>query len=159
WKLFGIESDRDGRIVESVFEQLDLPDRAMESLSGGQRQRVFIGRCLVQEPAAMLLDEPDTYLDLRHAVAVNEQVRSLAKEKSIGVLWTSHDLNAAAAFADRVVLLSEGAIVASGSADEVMRAELVSRVFGVEMERIEGGSGSPILIARPRGFSLRASLK
>src|SRR3954447_9051867 len=71
WTAFGIELARDTQVVEEVAATLNLVDllsRRMDELSGGQRQRVFLGRCLVQEPAAMLLDEPSTFLDLRHQV-------------------------------------------------------------------------------------------
>src|SRR5262249_29813120 len=115
WSAFGIESPRDEQVVRSVSARLGLDDllsRPLDELSGGQRQRVFVGRCLVQEPAAMLLDEPSTFLDLRHQVELCQLLRQLAKEQSIGVLMASHDLNLAAAYANRVVVLSEGTIAA-----------------------------------------------
>ena len=143
---FGLESKRDGDVVEAEFERLDLPDRAMEQLSGGQRQRVFVGRCLVQEPIAMLLDEPDTFLDLRHAVALHRDLRKLAQEKQMAILITSHDLNAAGAFTDRMLLMHEGRIVANGSPDEVMRVDQMSQVFGVQLERIDRPGRTPILV-------------
>ena len=145
WTGFGLENERDGAVVDEVFARLQLDDRPMDSLSGGQRQRVYVGRCLVQEPVALLLDEPDTFLDLKHAVAMNRELHSLARERNIGVLMTSHDLNAAAAFADRMCLLHDGVVVASGTADDVMRADLVSRVFDVELERIDREGKSPLL--------------
>ena len=113
WSAFGIESARDETIVQSVAQQLgltDLLDRPMAELSGGQRQRIFVGRCLVQEPAALLLDEPNTYLDLKHQVELCKLLRGLASTQSIGVIMALHDLNLASTFADRVVLLNNGAI-------------------------------------------------
>jgi iron complex transport system ATP-binding protein len=101
----------------------DLMHRSMDELSGGQRQRAFIGRCLVQEPAALLLDEPDTFLDLRHQVELGRTLRGLANEKGIGILWASHDLNSAAAFADRLVLLRDGTVVADGTPASSQSAE------------------------------------
>ena len=101
WAAFGLESPGDAAVVRDISAQLsldDLLDRPMEQLSGGQRQRVFIGRCLVQQPTLLLLDEPDTYLDLRYQVELAKLIRALATDTRIGVLWASHDLNHAAAF-------------------------------------------------------------
>jgi iron complex transport system ATP-binding protein len=152
WSAFGIESPRDGQIVTRVAGQLELVDllyRHMDSLSGGQRQRVFIGRCLAQEPAAMLLDEPNTFLDLRHQVELLTLLRKLTREHSIGVLMASHDLNLAGGFVDRMTLLSEGQPAASGTAAQVMTESLISKVYGLEMQQIDRGAGAPVLIPRP----------
>jgi iron complex transport system ATP-binding protein len=151
WSAFGLESPRDEEVVRAVSARLGLDDllaRPMEELSGGQRQRVFVGRCLVQEPAAMLLDEPSTFLDLRHQVELCQLLKQLSKEQSMGVLMASHDLNLAAAYADRVMVLSEGAVAASGGVS-VLEPEMLSRVYGVEMVRLEGPGGAPVLLARP----------
>jgi iron complex transport system ATP-binding protein len=149
WTAFGIESPRDAEVVESTAKLLDLTEllsRPMDELSGGQRQRVFVGRCLVQEPAAMLLDEPSTFLDLKHQVELCDLLRRLSREKQIGVLMASHDLNLAAAYSDRLLLLHDGAIVASGSPAEVLQAELLSRVYGIEIHRIEQPGNAPVVI-------------
>jgi iron complex transport system ATP-binding protein len=139
WGPFGLESPRDAAVVAEVARTLDLHDlldRSMDHLSGGQRQRAFVGRCLAQEPAALLLDEPATFLDLRHQVDLMRLLRRLAVERSVAVLMASHDLNTAAAFADRVVLLDAGAVAAEGTADEVLRPDVLSRVYGVPMQRL-----------------------
>jgi iron complex transport system ATP-binding protein len=144
WSAFGLESEHDGEIVARVAKQLDLSDllhRRIEELSGGQRQRVFIGRCLAQEPAALLLDEPSTFLDLRHQVELCELLRRLAREQNLAVMMASHDLNLAAAYADRLMLLSQGHVAATGSRDEVLRPELLSEVYGVALERFDRGDG------------------
>ena len=149
WGAFGIESPRDTQVVEEVAATLDLRDllsRRMDELSGGQRQRVFVGRCLVQEPAAMLLDEPSTFLDLRHQVELCQLLRRLAREKQIAILMASHDLNLAAAFSDRLMLLHEGAILATGSADDVLSPGLLQKVYGVPIERIERDGKAPVVI-------------
>jgi len=102
WSAFGIESPRDEKIVNDVAQSLALGDlllRRMDQLSGGQRQRVFVGRCLVQEPLAMLLDEPNTFLDLKAQVDLSQLFRKLARERNIGLLLASHDLNLAGSFA------------------------------------------------------------
>ena len=146
---FGVESESDFRSVFDVAEDSrirDLLDRPMEELSGGQRQRVFVGRALVQQPKALLLDEPSTFLDLRHQTELGQLLRRLASEKGLAILAASHDVNLAAAFADRMILLHEGKVAAEGTADEVIRAEVLSRVYGVEMERLERpGGGRPMV--------------
>jgi iron complex transport system ATP-binding protein len=151
WGAFGLESPGDAAVVRDVSRQLaldDLLNRSMDQLSGGQRQRVFIGRCLAQQPAALLLDEPDTYLDLRHQVELGRLIRTLATQRGIGVLWASHDLNQAAAFADRLVLLRDGMIAAEGTASEVLQTDLLSEVYGVSLECIQRLGEPPIVIPR-----------
>ena len=149
WGAFGLESPRDAEVVREVTELLglaDLLDRPMEHLSGGQRQRVFLGRCLAQEPAALLLDEPSTFLDLRHQVDLLRLLRRLAKDRGVGVLMASHDLNLAAATADRAVLLDAGAVAAEGTPDTVLEPETLTRVYGVPMERVpRGGNAAPLV--------------
>lgn len=149
WGAFGLESERDVSVVRQISTLLGLDpllQRQMDELSGGQRQSVFIGRCLAQEPVALLLDEPNTYLDLRHQVELCRLLRKLATEKSIGVLMASHDLNLAGAFADRILLLHEGNLVADGKPGEVLQADLLTRVYGVPMERIERAGGLPLVV-------------
>jgi ABC-type cobalamin/Fe3+-siderophores transport system ATPase subunit len=148
WGAFGLESPRDAEVVNEVARRLDLSDlldRSMDQLSGGQRQRVFVGRCLAQEPAALLLDEPTTFLDLRHQVELLQLLKRLARERSVAVLMASHDLNLAAALADRAILLDEGAVAAEGTPDAVLRAETLSRVYGVPMERAPVAGGAPVV--------------
>ena len=146
WGAFGLESGRDVDVVRSVAETLDLSgllDRPMDELSGGQRQRVLVGRCLAQEPAALLLDEPTTFLDLRHQVELLQLLRRLAREQGVGVLMASHDLNLAAATADRAVLLDAGSVAAEGTPDSVLQPDALSRVYGVPMGRVGGTGGGP----------------
>lgn len=141
WGAFGVESDRDLAAATAVAELMsltDLVDRRMDELSGGQRQRALVGRCLTQEPAALLLDEPTTFLDLRHQVELSRLLQKFAREKSIGVLMASHDLNLAASFADRLILLREGSIVAEGAAEKVLEPGVLEKVYGVPMRRVEG---------------------
>ena len=155
---FGIESPRDLELVERVAQQLDIADllsRRMDELSGGQRQRVFVGRCLVQEPGAMLLDEPNTFLDLRYQVELFALLRRLAKDESIGVLVASHDLNLAAAHADRLILLDAGSVAALGDAHAVLDPALLSRVYGVRVERIDRGNRPPVILPAAASSSSR----
>lgn len=149
WGAFGLESAHDVSVVNGVARQLGLVDllpRPMAELSGGQRQLVFLARCLVQQPAALLLDEPNTFLDLRHQVDLGQRLRRLAKEQGLAVLMASHDLNLAGALADRLVLLDAGVVAAQGDADQVLDPDVIGRVYGLPMKRIEvRGQSRPLI--------------
>lgn len=148
WRAFGVESSSDHQVVGEVAEMLGLTDllpRRLDQISGGQRQRVFLGRCLVQQPAALLLDEPNTFLDLHHQVELGRLLRRLATERNIAILMASHDLNLAGAFADQMLLLNEGQVVKAGSVTEVMDPDVLSAVYGVPIERVDA-RGTPVVV-------------
>jgi iron complex transport system ATP-binding protein len=149
WGAFGLESDADESVLQDVARMLhidDLLDRPMEKMSGGQRQRVFIGRCLAQQPKALLLDEPNTFLDLTHQVELGEILRELTRTKNIAVLMASHELNVAGACADKLILLRDGSVAATGNADAVLRPEILSEVYDVSIQRFDGAGGHPIVV-------------
>lgn len=142
WQAFGLESEHDLSTVQRVSDLLeltDLLDRRMDELSGGQRQRVFVGRCLVQEPAILLLDEPSSFLDLRHHVDLLKLLRKLADECQLAVFMASHDLNLAGAFSDQLLLMSEGRLTARGPADQVLQPALIEQAYGVPMLALHDG--------------------
>jgi ABC-type cobalamin/Fe3+-siderophores transport system ATPase subunit len=147
-RAFGLESEQDLKIVQEVAGTLELTDllhRRMDQLSGGQRQRVFLGRALAQQPRAMLLDEPTTFLDLRHQVDLCRLLRTLARDHGLGILMALHDLNLAALFADELILLDGGQVAASGAPAEVLQPDLLARVYGVPMQRVER-DGRPAVV-------------
>jgi ABC-type cobalamin/Fe3+-siderophores transport system ATPase subunit len=149
WGAFGLESSADDAVLTDVAKMLhidDLLDRPMEKMSGGQRQRVFIGRCLAQEPKALLLDEPNTFLDLKYQVELSDLLRQLARSRNIAVLMASHELNIAGAGADKIVLLRDGVVAATGNADAVLRPEILSTVYDVPIQRFDGAGGHPIVV-------------
>lgn len=148
---FGLESERDLRIVHQVSQTLGLNsllNRGIDELSGGQRQTVFVGRCLAQEPRALLLDEPNTYLDLRHQLELSQLLHRLSRRQSMAILIASHDLNLAASFADRLVLLSAGRVVGAGSPDHVLQPEILSEVYQIPIERIDRPGKSPLVFPK-----------
>ena len=152
---FGVESQRDVQVAGEVAAMLDLSDlldRPLDELSGGQRQRVFLGRCLVQEPSALLLDEPNTHLDLRHQVEFAHLLQDLARSRNLAVLMASHDINFAGLYADRLILLEQGVVAVAGKPTEVLAPEVISRVYGVAMERVDA-AGRVLLVP-----ALRASV-
>ncbi len=109
-----------------------LAERRVGELSGGERQRVMLARALAQQPRVLLLDEPTAHMDVQHQVAAVELAAGLA-EKGLAVLGVFHDLNLAACYCHRIAVLSEGRLVALGAPDEVLRPELLARVFRVEL--------------------------
>lgn len=121
----------DQRAVQDAITRCDLEslrDRRVETLSGGEWQRVRVARALAQEARVLFLDEPTASLDLRHEMELLELVGKLVRG-GLAALVVTHQLNLAARFAHRILLLSEGQVMASGSPEDVMRVELLSRVF------------------------------
>ena len=106
----------------------EFADRRTDELSGGEWQRARIARALAQEARALVLDEPTTFLDLSHEMSLFELLHSLAGE-GMAILLVSHQLNLVARFAHTIVLLDHGRVVATGSPDEVMRAQLLEQVY------------------------------
>lgn len=109
----------------------DLADRPVDALSGGQRQRVWIAMALAQETEVLLLDEPTTYLDLAHQIEVLDLLRRLQRDGRT-VVAVLHDLNQAARYADHVIAMAGGDVVATGPPAEILTAPLVRQVFGLD---------------------------
>ncbi|WP_432104838.1 ABC transporter ATP-binding protein [Streptomyces sp. bgisy091] len=112
----------------------ELAGRGVDQLSGGQLQRVWLASCLAQETDVLLLDEPTTYLDLRYQVELLDLIRDLADGHGIAVGVVLHDLDQAAAVADRVALLRAGRIVAEGAPEDVFTPDLLSDVYGIRID-------------------------
>lgn len=117
-----------------------LADRWLWTLSGGEYQRVRIARALAQEPRLLVLDEPTASLDVRHAMELFELTRALVEREGLTAIMVTHDVNLAARFADRIVLLADGAIAAAGTPMEVLRRDIAEQVFGwpLEISRFDG---------------------
>jgi iron complex transport system ATP-binding protein len=136
----------------------ELTDRPVDELSGGQRQRVWIALALAQGPEIMLLDEPTTFLDLAHQVDVLDLLRELNTTRGRTILLVLHDLNLAARYADHLVAMKEGRIAAEGSPREVVRADIVSDVFGLDCAVIDDPlTGTPLVLPRPRPLPAEAA--
>nr|WP_221379836.1 ABC transporter ATP-binding protein [Actinoplanes polyasparticus] len=147
----GRESAADIAAVEEVLESLDVArfaGRRLETLSGGERQRVFLARALAQGARILLLDEPTSALDIGHQQEVLELIDRLRAERALTVLMTMHDLTTAGEYADRMVLLAEGTVVAAGTAREVLTEENLARHYRVRVRVVEGEHGPLVVPVR-----------
>jgi iron complex transport system ATP-binding protein len=125
----------------------DLADRPVDELSGGQRQRVWIAMALAQETPVMLLDEPTTYLDLAHQIDVLDLLADLNQRLGRTIVIVLHDLNQACRYADHLIALREGRILAEGPPSSVVTEALVEAVFGLPTRIItDPVSGTPLVV-------------
>ncbi|SMH28027.1 ABC transporter ATP-binding protein [Mesorhizobium australicum] len=152
--LFGRWSEADDRACAEALALTgidDLAARPLENLSGGQRQRAWIAMTLAQETGIMLLDEPTTFLDLAHQIELMHLIADLVAARGKTVVAVLHDLNQAARYATRMVMLKGGKIASSGRPSEVMTAETVSQVFGLAVTIItDPVAGTPMCIPAAR---------
>ncbi|MBI4758068.1 MAG: heme ABC transporter ATP-binding protein [Chloroflexi bacterium] len=132
WLLPFSAADREA--MERALQQVGLQglrDRLVTELSGGEQRRVILARTLAQEPEVLLLDEPTAHLDLKYQTEILELVRDLAHRDGLTVIVTLHDLNQAALCADRLALLANGRLQATGTPSEVLTPELLQQAYGV----------------------------
>jgi len=108
-------------------------ERPITQLSAGERQRVFIAQCLAQTPKIILLDEPTNYLDINHKIKIFNLFSSLNKTKGITILAVLHDLNLASRYCEKLILMSEGKIFALGRTEDVLTAENIQKVYGIDV--------------------------
>ncbi len=148
--LFGLDRPEDLAAARAAMAEVGIEDfasRSIQKLSGGERQLVMFARALAQDPEFLLLDEPTSFLDLRHRIdllgAVRRRVRAGA-----GALVVSHDLGLAARVCDRLVLLSHGDVVAVGPPAEVLEPSVLERAFGVVADIVIAPDGSPLVVPR-----------
>ncbi|HZV77452.1 MAG TPA: ABC transporter ATP-binding protein [Candidatus Babeliales bacterium] len=127
-----------------------LSERFFATLSAGERQRVWIALGLAQETPILLLDEPTSHLDVRVAHEILELLRTLAREGKT-IVCALHDLNEAAAYADRIALLGEGTLLTVAPPAQLLNGRLIERVYGIAMERVRLPGGGLRVFAGPRG--------
>jgi iron complex transport system ATP-binding protein len=149
----GFESSGDWLAAREALRLTDteqFAERGLEELSGGERQRAALARALAQMPELVLLDEPTAFLDIKHQHAIYLLLRRLVRERGLTVVCVSHDLNLAGAYADDLVLISEGRVAAAGRPGDVLRQDVLSRVYETPIEvRTDEATGRPYLLPRP----------
>lgn len=137
----------DAAAVERAIKATNLEalrERPLRDLSGGERQRAWLALALAQEPRILLLDEPTTFLDLRHQVELMDVLRTL-NQGGLTVVAVLHDLGLASRYADHMIGIMDGRIAFEGSPDEVMRADVLERVFGIPMTMVDDPrTGRPV---------------
>ncbi len=141
--------DDEAAVAEALLatDVLELADRPVDELSGGQRQRVWIAMALAQRTELLLLDEPTTYLDLPHQVEVLDLLTDLNRSEGTTVVTVLHDLNLACRYADHLVALRAGEIVAQGAPAEVVTEQVVADVFGMRCALVPDPlSGTPMVV-------------
>ncbi len=139
------ETPEDHETVEQAMETTDTLEfraRDFRSLSGGERQRVILASALAQEPKVLLLDEPTTFLDIKHQLIIQRILSELCR-KGLLVVAATHDLNLASSYSDRVVALERGRVVADAEPREALTAGIIREVFGVEAVTEAGPEGRP----------------
>lgn len=154
---FGAEGPHDRVRCGELLERLGLDtmaERHLATMSGGELQRLVLARALAQEAPVVLLDEPTSALDLGRRVEALELVDELRLERGLTVISAMHDLSLAAQFADRLVLLADGAIVASGTPEEVLDEALLDLHFGTQVRILRTQDGELVVVPRrthPKG--------
>ncbi|MFQ5701115.1 MAG: ABC transporter ATP-binding protein [Acidobacteriota bacterium] len=141
--LFSLEGPEDIHAAQEALlctGMLPFSGRLLSNLSGGERQLAFIARALAQQPKLLLLDEPTAFLDIRHRLEIYDRLSDLNRSRGLTILTTSHDINLAARYCPRIVLMKNGRIRADGTAKEVIRAELLQEVFEAPLRVLEDPS-------------------
>lgn len=132
-KRLQFEGQRDIEIARDALRlthALDLSGRSIHELSEGEKQRVFIARALAQEPKIILLDEPTSFLDLKFKKEIFRLISTMSREKGLSVVLVSHDMNLAAHYCHRLIMLKNGTIYAAGAPDKVITASNIEDVYG-----------------------------
>ena len=150
---FALEGKRDFEVARAsmdLTDSLSFSDRYLHELSGGEKQRMMIARALAQQPEILLLDEPSAFLDLKHQIQVFELLHRLNRERGMTIVAALHDLNLAALFFPRLLMLREGKIYRDGSPNAVLTEKTIDEVYGIRV-RVEQDpvAGKPQLFICP----------
>lgn len=131
---FGLLSEHDKKIVNNAIEAVeisDLSDMDFNSVSDGQKQRVMLARAICQEPEILILDEPTSYLDIRHKIVFFEILRRLVSEREIAVILSIHELNFAEKISDKVLCIKDGKIIRAGEPKEIFTEENIREIYDI----------------------------
>ncbi|MCD6365165.1 MAG: ABC transporter ATP-binding protein [Planctomycetes bacterium] len=159
--VLGLPGKKDHDIARQamIMTQTDqFAERTLDEISGGEAQRVMIARALAQQPSVMLLDEPTSHLDIKNQLMIYDMMRRLAHDWPMAVVCVSHDVNLAGRFADHLVMMRSGEVLAAGPCEEVIRRDILHQVYDVEVDLIDAGAGQPPIVRakqRPTGENAR----
>jgi iron complex transport system ATP-binding protein len=152
-RMFASESRQDIEAVDRAVEAADcagIISRPIDNMSAGERQRILIAKALAQEPEVIVLDEPTSHLDISHQVQVLDILKDLSVKKRISIIAVLHDLNLAAEYCDRLLLMDNGAIVSSGAPSDVLDYATIEKVYKtVVVIRENPVSGKPFVLLAP----------
>jgi iron complex transport system ATP-binding protein len=126
------EGDKDLRIALNALRathSLELAERSIHELSGGEKQRVLLARALAQEPSAILLDEPTSFLDLKYKKEIFDLIAGLTRQKGLSVIMVSHDIDLVSQYCHRIVMLKHGSVHLAGTPEQVLDAESIETVY------------------------------
>lgn len=142
-----LEDERVTQEAIAITNMIEFADRPLDTLSGGQRQRAWIAMTLAQKTPILLLDEPTTYLDIGYQLEVMELIEQLNQERAMTILLVLHDLNQAARYSQRMIVLNQGVVVADGPPQAVLTQQLLASVFKVRANIVtDPDSGSPVCL-------------
>lgn len=144
WRI----KEKDLALVESVMEEfgiINLASKRISEISGGQQQEVFIAQALIKNPEFLIIDEPTNNLDLKNQLEIMEKIRQYAKRRHARALIVLHDLNLAIRYADRLHLVKNGKIRASGKPDDVISEPILEEVYGIKTRIIKNGDDTYIV--------------
>ena len=133
---FCSESEKDIEIAMDAMKMTntwELRNKSINALSGGERQRVVVARAIAQETKIILLDEPISHLDIHHQIEIMNQLKELNQNKNITIIAVLHDLNIAAAYSDRMILMFDKVVYKDGTPEEVLTEEIIKKVYGLEV--------------------------
>lgn len=134
------EREEDVRIAEEALRELGvehLANRRLDQLSSGELQRVILARIIAQQPRILLIDEPTAFLDIKHRLEVMELLKNLVRRKNIAAITAIHDLELAARYSDKIILLCNGRIVVAGKPEQVLTPENIEKTYGVKVEVVK----------------------
>lgn len=140
--------EQEYKFVNDILEWTDLSDlqsKKVEKLSGGQRQRVWLAQAMAQQPDILLLDEPNTFLDIEYQVELLQLLKMLNKEKGLTICMIMHDLTQVMEISDQIIALKDGKIFSKGTPEEVMTEETIEQLFGVKTELVKTSGGSTLI--------------
>jgi len=129
-------SEEDEKIISDSMQKMEITDfanRNFNELSGGEKQRVVIASALAQQPKILLLDEPTSALDLHHQIDIYKILKTLQRETNLTTIVVTHDINLAAQYCERIILMNHGKIIKDGKPDEVLQFKLLQEIFGVKV--------------------------